>query len=366
MNWASTAALLVSGLLLIGAVADNKDNRGAGAMPDPATLRELYAGPPGNWPRPTLREGAVFTEFGPLPPVEHPADNPTSSEKVALGRRLFEDPQLSGSGQIACETCHHRELGFTDGLSRSFGHDRQRGRRNTQSLLTAAWMKHMFWDGRASSLEQQALMPITDPTEMAGDLTVVEDRLNRSPEYRQAFAQLFGTSQVRRQEIAKALAAFIRSVRPRSVWDKVMDEGTRHLNDSQLQGLHLFRTKAGCANCHNGPLFTDQRFHNEGMSFYGRANQDLGRYEISGKPVDSGAFRTPSLRGISRTAPYMHMGAFARLEPVLRFYNMGGAQPKRGPDQIDDPLFPTTSPLLVPLSLSEEELQNLKAFLETL
>ena len=118
-----------------------------------AELRAAYAGPPESWPRPMLQEGAVFTEFGSLPPVEHPAANPTNEAKVALGARLFDDPRLSKSGQIACASCHARELGFGDALRTSFGHDRLRGRRNSQSLAVAGWMRSLFWDGRSPDLE---------------------------------------------------------------------------------------------------------------------------------------------------------------------------------------------------------------------
>lgn len=333
---------------------------------DIAQLRQLYAGSPATWPRPTLREGAVFTEFGPLPDVQHPADNPSSPEKIALGRTLFHDPILSGSRQIACASCHHQELGFTDRLSRSFGHDRQRGRRNAQSILTVAWMTQLFWDGRAHSLEEQVIQPLHDPIEMASHIPDVEARLRTMPSYVQSFEQVFGAGPITISQAAKAMAAFLRAQRPRSKWDVVMSAGTDRLTDQQLQGLHLFRTKAGCANCHNGPMFTDQRFHNLGLSFYGRANQDLGRYEVTKNPADVGAFRTPSLRGVGRTAPYMHMGSFIDLMPIIRFYNMGGVQPKPSDAQKDDPLFPKTSPILRPLDLSEDEREAILAFLQIL
>lgn len=369
--WRAIVAVMLCGLAAISMGATARAATSAVPHPpmaDIAELRRLYAGPPESWPRPHLREGAVFTEFGPLPAVEHPADNPPSREKFLLGLRLFEDPILSRSRQIACASCHNRELGFTDGISRSFGHDRQRGRRNSQSLLTAAWMKALFWDGRSPVLEHQVLMPITDPIEMAASLPVIERRLNRVKDYRIAFAEVFGARKIRMDDVAKALAHYIRAVslRPNTGWDKAMKEGTQALSDGQLRGLHLFRTKAGCANCHNGPLFTDQRFHNEGLHFYGRTNQDLGRYEITHKPADIGTFRTPSLRGISRTAPYMHNGGFPRLDNVVAFYNFGGAHPKPRPEQVNDPLFPKTTPLLAPLTLSAGERADIVAFLEAL
>ena len=128
----------------------------------------------------------------------------------------------------------------------------------------------------------------------------------------------------------------------------------------------MFRTKAGCANCHSGPLLSDQKFHNLGLSFYGRARQDLGRYEVTGAPADVGAFRTPSLLNISRTGPWMHNGLFPTLEGVIAFYDAGGARPRPALDQKDDPLFPTTDPLLVKRNLTPQERADLVAFLEAL
>lgn len=328
-------------------------------------LRQAYAGAPETWPRPELREGAVFTEFGPLPPAPQPADNPSTPTKIALGRMLFSDPILSGSGQIACESCHVPELAFTDGVRTSFGHNRQRGRRNAPSLLTAAWMERVFWDGRGASLEDQVPRAIADPLEMAGDLTEIEQRLNASARYREAFHQVFGASSVTMEDVARALAAYQRSLRPSSRWDRVLRDGTSRLNDQQLQGLHIFRTKGGCANCHSGPLFTDQQFHDEGLSLPGTRNADLGRFDVTGDPADWSAFRTPSLRGVSRTAPYMHNGGFRTLDNVVTFYNIGGGRRRRPPEGAGVSLPPPTN-LIQPLQLTNEEREALAAFLKTL
>ena len=337
------------------------------AAPDMAALRLLYSGQPQDWPRPVLQPGAVFTEFGPTPPVTDPPGNPSTPEKIAFGKMLFDDPRLSGSGQIACASCHSRELGFGDGISTSFGHNRQRGRRNAMSLYAVAWMKALFWDGRAPSLEAQALASMTNPFEMAADPDVVVSRLAADERYTAVFSRAFGDRTMTPQHVAQALAAFLRTHKPRtSRWDRALRDGTKLLSDQELRGLHLFRTKAGCANCHNGPLFTDQRFHNIGLSFYGRRLQDLGRYEITNDPADVGAFRTPSLRGVSRTGPWMHNGIFPHLRGIVNFYNAGGVQSRRKPEQADDPLFPTTSPILKRLDLTREEREALVAFLETL
>lgn len=339
----------------------------APAPPDMAALRALYAGPPDRWPRPVLQPGAAFAEFGPVPAVPDPPGNPSTPAKVALGEMFFNDPKLSGSGQIACASCHNRELGFGDGISTSFGHDRQRGKRNAQPLFAAAWMTSLFWDGRAPSLEAQALASMTNPFEMAADPAAVVTRIAADERYTLPFSRAFGDRRMTADHIAQAVAAFIRTHKPRfSLWDRALRDGTKVMSDPQLRGLHLFRTKAGCANCHNGPLFTDQRFHNIGLSFYGRRLQDLGRYEFTRLPVDVGAFRTPSLRGVSRTGPWMHNGIFPQLRGIVNFYNAGGVQLRRRPEQADDPLFPATSPILKRLELTREERDDLVAFLETL
>lgn len=355
------AAVVVTGAFIFAGAASSQGT---------PSLRELYAGPPESWPRPTLHEGASFTEFGVVPPPPQNPDNPSTPAKLVLGERLFGEPKLSKSGQFACMSCHNRELGFGDGLQTSFGHDRKRGQRNAQPLFVAAWMTTLFWDGRSPSLEDQALQPISHPIEMAADRPTVEKRLNADESYRIAFAEAFGDDQrITLERVAQAIAVFERSLKPRrSKWDRVLATGggTRLLTDQELQGLHLFRTKAGCANCHNGPLFTDGKFHNLGLSFYGRRLQDLGRYEVTRNPADVGAFRTPTLRNLTQTGPYMHNGIFPSLEGVVNFYTAGTAQLRPRPDQVGDPLFPKTSSLVKPLGLTPEERRALVAFLETL
>ncbi|WP_312084417.1 cytochrome c peroxidase [Brevundimonas sp.] len=317
--------------------------------------------PPG-LPPIQLEPGALFTEFGPLPAL--PTQTPAA---VTLGAKLFEDPKLSGSGQIACASCHNRELAFADGVSRSFGHDRTRLTRNAPSLVTAGWMSTLFWDGRADSLETQAILPILHPDEMHGSLPQVRERLAADAGYRDAFADAFGDAQVTDARIAQALAAFQRSLSPRrSRYSRFIAGEVDALDAGQKRGLALFRGKAGCASCHNGPLLSDQRFHNLGLSFYGRQRQDLGRYAVTGAREDVGAFRTPSLLGVSRTAPYMHNGGIPTLAGVVAFYNAGGARPRPRGDELNDPLFPETSALLRPRNLTREEQADLVAFLEAL
>lgn len=328
-------------------------------------LRSAYSGPVESWPRPVIDAGATFLEFGPLPPrarLEGAAE-----ARARLGARLFEERHLSASRQIACASCHNRELGFGDALKTSFGHDRQRGARNAQSLYTAAFMAPLFWDGRTRTLEEQALMPIANPIEMAAQARRIERWINRQPAYRAAFRAAYGTSQIAMADIARAIADFERTLRPPpSRWDRVFSEGTKILSDEQLRGLHLFRTKARCANCHSGPLLSDQKFHNLGISFYGRKLEDTGRFQVTGDPADVGRFRTPSLRGVTRSAPYMHNGIFPHLAGLVNLYAVGGGSDRRTQSATTKAPPPQPEPLLQKLDLTADERKALVAFLETL
>lgn len=338
------------------------------AQIDRDCLRRIYSLPIEQWPQPQLEPGAVWSEFAPLPKaVPYPADNPPSAQKLALGRRLFEDPRLSGSGQIACASCHDRELGWGDGRSVPFGHDRQSGRRNAISLAMSGLSQPLFWDGRAQTLEAQALHPITDPREMAAKPSLILKRLRRDGDYPKAFAAAFGSSRIDMDQVSKALATFQRSLLPRANrFDRFLEGRRDLLDDRQLWGLHLFRTRAGCMNCHSGASLSDQSFHNLGLHFYGRKLQDLGRYEVTGLAADAGKFKTPSLRNVARTGPWMHNGRFANLRGVMNLYNVGMPRPQPTAAQLGDSLFPQPDPLLKPLDLHRAELDAIVAYLETL
>jgi cytochrome c peroxidase len=331
-----------------------------------AELRIAYAKPPAEWPAPDLEPGVKHDELGLLPPVEHPKDNPHSREKVALGKKLFFDPRLSGSGQFSCASCHNPELGWTDGSQQSFGHDRQRTKRNTPSIMGTGYATTLFWDGRATSLEDQATGPITQSEEMNGSLEAVEKAVNTDPAYKKAFADVFKVDEVTIKEVTQALATFERSVNGGdSGFDRFLRGRKNSMSDAAVRGLHVFRTTGGCLNCHSGPNFSDNLFHDNGISNYGSRAQDLGRYEVTKNPKDVGAFRTMSLRNIERTGPYMHSGFF-ELDEVLRLYNKGMFVIKRRDKEKDDPLFPTKSPLLKPRKMNRQDLDDLKAFLFSL
>jgi cytochrome c peroxidase len=337
---------------------------------DPAALRAAYSRPAAEWPAPTVDSAARphFRELGELPrsPVAH-----TDSLKplIELGKTLFFDPRLSGSGQISCSSCHDPERSFTDNRSTSVGHGHRLGKRNAPSLLNvwAVAPAPLFWDGRAATLEEQALMPVDDTLEMHQAVKKLPRKINGIKGYRPLFKQAYGTETIDGQRIAHALATFQRSLQGRrSRFDRFLGGHPEVFTDQEVLGLHLFRTKARCINCHNGPLFTDNQFHNDGLTYYGRELQDLGRYTVTQKPDDVGRFRTPSLREVMRTRPWMHNGLFDEMDGVLNMYNAGMPRVKRKAGQENDPLFPVTSPLLKPLGLSELEKEALIAFLNSI
>ncbi|MGC4033235.1 MAG: cytochrome c peroxidase [Tepidisphaeraceae bacterium] len=331
-----------------------------------AELRLAYGRPVAEWPAPEVDPSVKPIELGLLPEPQHPTNNPFSKEKADLGRELFFEPKLSGSGQFACASCHNPELGWSDGTSLSFGHDRQNAKRNAPTIQNVAFKTHYFWDGRAGTLEDQVLIPLTADNEMHGDPVTAVDRLGKTKTYPRLFKAAFGDEAISIERIQQAIACFERQqVGGRSDFDRFLRGRTTALSDEAVRGLHLFRTKAGCLNCHSGPNFTDNQFHNVGLSYYGRKLQDLGRYEITKKPEDVGAFLTPGLRNVERTAPYMHNGLFD-LDGVLNLYNAGMPTLRRLPKYEGDPLFPTKSPLLKPLRLNPQEIADLKAFLLSL
>jgi cytochrome c peroxidase len=341
---------------------------GEGAVEwDFGQLRKWYSRPPAQWPAPTLEKEVAHVELGKLPPVPYPDDNPYSAAKATLGRQLFFDPRMSVSNQIACATCHDPELGWGDGRKNSFGHNRQQGRRNAPTLLNAGHWKILFWDGRAASLEEQVAFPIQDHLEMNQDIPGLLAKLNAIPGYRQQFRDVFQADSITFDLVAKAIATFERRiVSYTSRFDLFLDGKYEALSDQALLGLHLFRTKAGCMNCHHGPLFSDQKFHNDGFTFFGRPDEDLGLYVLSKKPEDVGRFRTASLRDVAFTAPWMHTGTMQNLDEIIFMYNQGMPQPI--PQKyLDDPRpKPVTSHLLKPLRLTETERQALRAFLEAI
>lgn len=333
----------------------------------PDELRALYgSGNPSIWPKPQLFDEAKegFQDIGPLGEMAFPADNPYSKDKEELGKALFFDPRLSKSGQISCANCHNPEIGWADGQRVSFGHDRLPGNRNAPTLINIGYAKTFFWDGRASTLEEQVTHPIENPVEMNFHSDLAVKRIAKIKGYRPLFDKAFGDDKVSKDRINKAIATFERTiVSHTSRFDKFVKGKKDEFTDSEINGLHLFRTKANCINCHNSSYFSDQKFHNVGLTYFGRTLQDLGLYEITKKNEDVGKFKTPTLREITSTAPYMHNGLFPHLRGVLNLYNSGMPTEKRNPES---ELFPKKSEMLVKLNLTDTEINDLENFLKTL
>lgn len=414
-----------------------------------ALYREKYAKDIATWEKPHIDDGIQYQEMKPLPKIAPDNNNnPYTEEKRILGKLLFNEPRLSQSKQIACASCHNSELGFGDGLKTSFGHNRQRGKRNAPNISMSGFFEKLFWDGRADSLESQVLFPITNPAEMANTLENALDSIKNIESYYPFFILAFGDSKHKKDmlllyrnhldttqtksritpnqnrqttqntttnnatiqiseqnilrfllqymttdsikdfalllpsnilpksyknyakevitldNIAKAIASYERSLVPKNTrFNQFLQGKYDALNNKEIYGLHIFRTKARCMNCHYGATLSDDKFHNIGLSFYGRPLQDLGRYEVTKDSKDMGSFKTPSLINISKSAPYMHNGIFPTIKGVLNLYNAGF--PTSRPKNIKEAI-PATTPLIKPLGLSQEEIEALEAFLLTL
>jgi cytochrome c peroxidase len=277
-----------------------------------------------------LRAAAIVIPLGLDLYMPVPEENPTTVEKIELGRRLFNDRRLSRDGSTACVTCHEPERTFTDGRALAVGVFGRVGRRHAPALINRGYGRAFFWDARASSLEEQVLKPIEDPNEM--DLTLGEAS---------ARVGLDSTT------ISQALASYLRSILSGdSPYDRFVSGDRAALSDEQQKGLQIFRGKGNCTSCHVGPTLTDERSHNTGIAWRDDRLADVG----AGK----GAFKTPTLREVARTAPYMHDGSLATLEAVVDFYNDGG----RPNPHLDREIHP--------LRLSNDEKRALAAFLRSL
>jgi cytochrome c peroxidase len=248
-----------------------------------------------------------------------------STAAVALGRSLFFEPRLSRDGSLSCAGCHQPERAFTDGRPVARGVYGSAGRRNVPTLVNRAYGTSHFLDGRARTLAELVLEPISNPAEMALPVDSAVARLAADPEYRRAFAEAFG-EEVSAAPLARALAAFVASIYSGDApVDRYMAGDTLALTTEARLGRRLFRGRAGCAACHTGPNHTDERFHNTGVGWLaGEAPADSGRFHVTGEAADIGAFRTPTLREVARTGPYMHDGSLATLDEVVAFYDAGG------------------------------------------
>ena len=270
----------------------------------------------------------ILLELSPplgLPSVPFPQDNSPTRERIDLGRQLFFDPSLSSDQSTSCASCHNPKHAFADNEVNSRGIDRKKGNRNTPTVINAAFQPYQFWDGRASSLEDQALLPLENPLEMGSSVSNIVDRLNQLPRYRDAFHRAFG-SPVTRQNLAQALASFERTVLAGdSDYDRYVAGNPTALSQKAAEGMKLFQGKAHCHLCHQGYNFSDGLFHNLGVGWGGNGFADEGRSAVTGIVKDRGSFKTPTLRQVAQTAPYMHDGSMASLEAVVTFYDEAGS-----------------------------------------
>ncbi len=300
---------------------------------------------------PSTAQVAVDPRLGTPDPdlIEYPDQAPPSPVLVELGRTLFFDNRLSGNQTQSCATCHNPDLGFGDGQALGQGSHGNRLGRNTPHLYNRAWSRIFFWDGRAATLEEQALGPIQSKGEMDMDLPQLLKRLEAVETYQRQFAAAFGSPGIDKDRVARAIAAFERTlVSADAPFDRYVRGDAQALSAEARRGMALFTGKANCIACHSGPNFTDDSFHHLGVK-----GQDRGRAAIQPGALAEHAFKTPGLRNCVATAPYMHDGSLATLEEVVRFYNRGGDA--RTPD-----------PLIKPLQLGEPEIGDLLAFLGAL
>lgn len=353
-------------VIVFASFTANIEKQGASLLD--SSLSTLYKRPVDQWPSPTIDSGVQWQEFRSLPRIDSSYFAMMERADVVLGKNLFFDPILSGSNQISCSSCHNPQTSWADKLTVPIGHDHLEGTRNTPSLLNVYARKTLFWDGRDTTLESQALSPIAAHHEMNMELSKLIPKLKAIPAYNELFLAAYHKEDYSINEVLNALAAFQRTLTSRrSRFDEFIDGNYKVLNDQEIRGLHLFRNKARCMNCHHGQFFTDESFHNIGLTYYKRKYEDLGRYAITHNPDDVGKFRTPSLRDVMNTDPWMHNGLFWDMTGLLNMYNSGMQMNSPKPGQKEnDPLYPVTDPLMKKLDLSKEEIQDIKAFLESI
>ncbi|MFP7300044.1 cytochrome-c peroxidase [Neobacillus niacini] len=293
------------------------------------------------------------TTLVPLGDVPVPEDNPMKPEVLELGQALFFDPRLSGNNQVSCATCHDPKAGYGDSKPTFDKYTGGNGARNSPTVINSGYYTSNFWDGRAASLEEQALGPIQNPDEMNQQLDDLIQELSAIKGYQELFQAAFNEG-VTEQNIAKALAAFQRQIVVKdTLYDKFLKGDTKALSKQEASGLRLFTGKAFCVTCHNGPNLSDNNFYNIGLD-----TDDKGRQAVTNQEEDLGRIRTPGLYGITHTAPYMRDGSLATLEEVIDYYDRGGD------DHPNKSFF--MQKFMSPLGLSDQEKADLLAFLKTL
>ena len=286
-----------------------------------------------------------------LKPLSIPDDNPLTVQKIELGKQLYFDPRLSIDNTVSCASCHDPAKGWSNGERFATGIKGQKGGRSAPTIINAAYQDFQFWDGRAHRVEGQALGPIQNPIEMGMKLDDLVVKLNKIAGYKQQFQSIFGTD-VTTDGIAKAIASFERTVLSGDApFDRYKAGDKSALSAAALRGFDVFFNKAHCSACHQGPNFTDGAFHNLGVGI-DDSNPDIGRQSETKLLGDRGAFKTPTLREIARSAPYMHDGRFKTLEEVVEYYVKGCTANA----QLDEEIFP--------LKLTPQQKADLVTFLK--
>lgn len=306
--------------------------------------------------RPTVPKDTLPTPFvreAPLGLEELEAGFTASDEEFALGRALFFDPILSARRTVACASCHRPDFGFADNRATSEGIEGYLTTRNAPSILNKGISKNVLWDGRAATLEDQVIMPIENPEEMGLGIDAAVNRLSFDEGYTKRFQDVFGRP-VDGKAVADALAAFVRGLTAGdSPVDRFRDGDVNAVTVPEEAGLWIYEGKGRCWRCHSGPNFSDESFHNTGIGSIDGVPEE-GRFAITGDRADMGAFRTPGLRTLVQTAPYMHDGSIGTLEEVVEFYRRGGNKNSALSDRLN------------PITLTDDEAKSLVAFLKAL
>jgi cytochrome c peroxidase len=293
-------------------------------------------------------------QVGNLPPVVVPVDNPQTSAKILLGKKLYFDTRLSADNTVSCATCHNPALGWSDAGPTSKGIKSQLGGRRAPPVSNAAYAPLQFWDGRALSLEEQAKGPIVNPVEMGNTHQVMINTLGGIQGYEDEFKAVFGITPITLDQVVQAIAAYERTVvTTDSPFDRFARGDQSALTRQEKRGLEIFNGKGHCTACHWGGYFSDGRFHNLGVAPAPGAKPDEGRYAVTKNPKDMGAFKTPTVRDAAKRPPYMHNGTEKDLQAVVELYDRGG-----GPD------LSNLDPLMVPLGLSKKEIAAVEAFMK--
>jgi cytochrome c peroxidase len=286
-----------------------------------------------------------------LPPVSHPESNPGTAAVIALGKQLFVDTRLSGSGRNSCQSCHYRNLGWTDGQVLSRKDDGSQNTRHTPSLYNVGYQTAWYWDGRATTIEGQVLAAWRN--QLSVDPAKATAAINAVPGYAAAFQSAFG-GPATPETISKALAAYLRTqVSDNSPWDR-HERGERGaVSAAAIAGYEVFTGKGRCITCHTPPYYGNSTFYNVGLEA-GKTNPDAGRFTVTKSESDRGAFKTPSLRSVALSAPYFHDGSVATLEAAVRYMAEGGKAD------------PNKTPALTANGLTDAEIRNIVAFLQSL